>query len=469
MLYLVAVMVPIGFFAGPLYLTLVRVVLLLSVVPLTVMLFTGRFGRVMLPDIFFMLFLMWAVMAFGMHHPEDVIEHMGANGLEFWGGYMLGRGLIRTREQFITLCKALGVMVGLTLPLAMMESQTGTPIVLELIRSVPGLHTVADVRHELRMGLERSQVVFIHPILYGLFCSVAFSLTLVGLQGTLGDTRRWIVATVVAICAFLSLSSGAVLALLLQIFMLGWYLVFRKHEWKWTYVLILFILAYIAIDLLSNRTPVRVFMTYATFNPHTAYWRGLIFEWGIMNVVGSVENNIPPAPWIGIGQNDWVRPSFMYSGSFDNFWLLTAVTYGIPAFAFLSIGYGVTLFRVGFRNFKGDTQLESLRRAWVFTFAGLTFTLITVHIWATIYSFVFFMFGAGVWLLYAQPRREGEDGEVPEDTGPERASRYTRFPIIQRPDLQGASQQSASQENTGLRAADPRARHARQLERGNSA
>lgn len=427
-LYLLAVMLPIGFSAGPIYLTTTRLVLLISVVPLSVMLFLGRFDRVRTVDIFFLLFLMWTIFAYGMHHPESVVEHMGANGLEFWGGYVLGRCLIRTRQQFIALCKLLFLLVALTLPLALFESQTGTPIVLELIRSLPGVRTLADVHHELRMGLERSQVVFVHPIIYGLFCSVAFSLTFVGMKGMMSNTRRWISAIIVGLCTFLSLSSGAILALVLQLFMIIWFTRFREHTWKWTYLLILFIMAYIAIDLMSNRTPIRVFMTYATFNPGTAYWRGLIFDWGIMNIIGSVENNIPASPWIGIGHNDWVRPQFMVTNSVDNFWLLVPMTYGIPAFVFLVIGYGWTIFRVGYRDFKGDTELENLRRAWVFTFVGLTFTLITVHIWATIYSFVFFLFGAGVWFVTAAPIRD-EDA-LAEATGPEPEprSRYTRFP-----------------------------------------
>ena len=89
----------------------------------------------------------------------------------------------------------------------------------------------------------------------------------------------------------------------------------------------------------------------------------------------------------------------MYSGSMDNFWLVMAIRYGVPGFCFLAVGYIVVIARVMRRKFQGDTVLQNLRMAWVFTFLGLTFTLCTVHVWTNIYSFVFFMFGAGVWFI----------------------------------------------------------------------
>lgn len=434
--YLLMVMIPFAFFAGPIYLTGVRLVLLMAAPVLTVMLLSGRFGRIMAPDIFFLLYLCWVALSFGTNHPDRLIEHVGSTGVEFWGGYLLGRCFIRSREQFIALCKTLSLLAAALLPLALYESQTGNPIVIDMIRRIPGLRSEAIVTIEGRLGLERSQVIFAHPIHFGLFCSVAFSLTFVGLEGLISGTRRIVFSVVIGLCTFMALSSGALLALLLQVIIIGWYTVFRTHTRKWTYILILFVLMYIAIDLLSTRTPVRVFMTYATFNPHTAYWRGIIFEWGVMNIFGSEENNIPPAMWLGIGLNDWVRPHFMPSSSVDNFWLLTAMVYGMPGLVVLLAGYLSTMFRVGWRDFKGDLQLERMRRAWVFTFAGLTFTLITVHVWTTIFSFVFFMFGAGIWFLTTEPRRAGDaDGDsAPPDEPPARRVRYTRFPVTPKSD-----------------------------------
>ena len=147
-------------------------------------------------------------------------------------------------------------------------------------------------------------------------------------------------------------------------------------------------------------------MSYATFSAHNAYWRSLIFEWGMINLWGS--------PIFGIGLNDWVRPFFMHSSSIDNFWLLNAMQYGIPGFVLLGVGYLPALWWVGRRNFDADQRLFQLRRAWMLTFAGLTLTLCTVHVWTSIYSFVFFLFGAGMWFLTVDA---SSDQQNPDSVG----------------------------------------------------
>ena len=173
-------------------------------------------------------------------------------------------------------------------------------------------------------------------------------------------------------------------------------------------------------------------LSYATFSSHTAYWRGLIFKWGMVNVWAN--------PVFGLGLNDWVRPGYMmFIDSMDNFWLLIAVQQGIPGFLLLAAGVFPALLRVGLRDFDSDRLLWQLRRAWMFTFAGLTFTLCTVHVWTTTYSFAFFMFGAGMWLLNAVPGRDctGDAAQDEPDTAHPRtrepSAPYSRFSPNRRP------------------------------------
>jgi hypothetical protein len=192
--------------------------------------------------------------------------------------------------------------------------------------------------------------------------------------------------------------------MIMHIFFIVWGAIFLRTGKAWILLLILAAIAYVLIDLLSNRTPIRVFFSYATFSPHTAYWRGIIFDWGMRNVWAN--------PLFGLGLNDWVRPSFMSSGSMDNFWLVMAVRYGIPGFLTIAAGYAIAMWRVGRCDFSGDAAMILLRRAWMFTFLGLTFTLCTVHIWTSLYSYVFFLFGAGMWFITAQttPDPAGSSG-----------------------------------------------------------
>jgi len=92
-----------------------------------------------------------------------------------------------------------------------------------------------------------------------------------------------------------------------------------------------------------------------------------------------------------------------------------AVRYGIPGFLFVTLGYVLIVFHVMRRDFQGDMLLTQFRRAWVFTFLGLSFTLCTVHVWTAIYSFTFFLLGAGVWLIAVDPSDDDGDG-APTDT-----------------------------------------------------
>ncbi|MDR6267657.1 O-antigen ligase domain-containing protein [Roseobacter sp. N2S] len=432
LLYLLVIVLPIGFRVGPLYMTSLRLFLIAVIMPLIVRLLLGKYGKVLLIDVLFILHIVWATIALVVNSPDRVVENIGAAAIEFLGGYVVGRAYIRTPEAFGALCRTLMLIVLCSLPFILFETLTGRPLIIEIIRKIPGLTSYAVNHSTARLGLERVQLVFAHPIHYGLFCSVIFSLFYVGMWGQVGNARRVLSGMLIVACGFLALSSGVLLAILLQIGLIFWAWTFDGIKMRWWLLVGLFVMAYISIDLLSNRTPIKVFMSYATFSAHTAYWRGIIFDWGLANVIGSAEKGVIGSPLFGIGLNDWVRPHYMYSGSMDNFWLVMAVRYGLPGVAFIALGYVIGLARVMRRNFENDQVLVQFRRAWVFTFLGLSFTLSTVHVWTSIYSFIFFIFGAGIWLITAQPKNDsdivpivgGEKGDARQ-----RANRkYTRFP-----------------------------------------
>ncbi|MBP1804922.1 O-antigen ligase family protein [Rubellimicrobium aerolatum] len=443
-IYLLCVVIPIGLNAGPLVVTTLRGFLMVMVIPLTVMLFSKRFGKLFITDYLFLGHICWAALALHVNNPDKFVQQVGSVGVEFLGGYLIGRAYIRTPEAFIALCRWLCAIVLLTLPFDIFEARTGRPLLIEFIRRIPGVVTVEMVNADKRMGLERVQAVFAHPIHYGLFCSVAFSLSFVALQGLGSTAWRLLRSTLVALSGFLALSSGALLAMVLQFALIIWSTLLQSVRQRWWILVGLFALAYVVIDVTSTRSPIRVFMSYATFSAHNAYWRGIIFEWGMKNVWAN--------PWVGIGLNDWERPWYMFSGSMDNFWLVMAVRYGIPGFLMLAVGWAYGVAMVMRRNLEGDERLTLIRRAWVFTFLGLSFTLCTVHVWTNIYSFAMFMFGAGMWLITAEPRT-GEAGEgaappppglrqgrarqdapaIAPTQGPRPGPRHSRFPLAARP------------------------------------
>ena len=417
-IFLILVIIPASFNLGPFLLTPLRLYLIVMILPLMFGWIRGRFGRIIATDILFILHLVWASVALGINNPDKVIENIGSAGLEFLGGYMLTRAYVRNRADFMALCRFMGWLVVFTLPFALVESQTGHPVIIQLLDKIPGIRVPADVHHPPRLGLLRSQVMLVHPIHYGLFCSTAFALTFVGLRDSMSTHRRWATSGAVALCTLLSLSSGAFLALLLQFGLITWSIMIGRHGKSWLILLSIFSVCYVIVDTISNRSGIEVFLSYATLSPATAYWRTIIFEWGMKNVWAN--------PIFGIGLNDWVRPWFMYSGSMDNFWLVNAVRYGIPGFILLAAGYGLAIWQVGRQDFSSDRQLSNLRLAWMITFCGLTFTLCTVHVWTTLYSFVFFTFGSGIWFMDARPG-SGKDADIQASTPPKCGVSYSRI------------------------------------------
>ena len=416
-LYLVTLVTPVEVALGSIALMPMRVLLMIVFVPLMANLFSGKYGKLLAVDILFMLHIAWTIVAIAVNNPNRLIENVGSNVVEFLGGYLLARAHIRTPEQFQKLIIGLLILNAVLLPFSIPETLKGTAIIPKIVTSL-GFTSVKQVTYATRMGLHRVQNAFAHPIHYGLFCSVCFSFVLVGLKDRISLFWRIVGTGIVSAGIFLSLSSGALLSGLLQIGLLSWSFIFRNFQRKWLMLLGLFVLMYIAIDMLSNRSPSKVLMSYATFSAQTAYYRSIINDYGMRNVWAN--------PIFGLGLRSWFRPAYMITGSVDDFWLVMAMRYGIPGFLLLAAGYLAGIVKVGLRNFDGDARVSRLRLTWIITFAGLSFTLVTVHVWTAIFSFTFFLFGAGMWMADYSPNAAPQSGDADAAAGNARRLRYSR-------------------------------------------
>jgi hypothetical protein len=289
-----------------------------------------------------------------------------------------------------------------------------------LINDLPGVYSwgnYGDNEASRRLGLERAQVIFSHPIHYGLFCASLISLVVVGFRNLIPTPQRYALAFLVCVGAICSVSSGALVPMLIQFGLMFWAWVFRNVRSRWLILSGLATFCYVGIDLASNRTPIEVFLSYATFSSNTAFTRLYIFEWGMINVWKN--------PVVGIGMKDWERPYWL-TGSVDNFWLLTAMRYGIPAFFLLVSAYFFLVRAVMQRKFGSSGPVFQFRLAWIFMQVGLIVALCTVDIWATAMSYVFFLFGSGAWLTIFQTHAP-DDSETGIGIAGTAGLRYTRF------------------------------------------
>jgi len=411
--YLASLMVPAMVKLGPVAMSAPRLLLIIMIIPLVLDLFTGKLGKTYPIDYLFFVFIGWATLALAINNPDRAVEQFGSTSVEFLGGYLLGRAYIRSPQAFAGLIRAGFIIILIAIPFGMLEMKTGVAFWPSVFRKIPLFNAWPDVANPPRMGLERAQVFFSHPIHHGLFCSLFFSLIFVGLRDAVPIGKRIFMTGLVLFGTVMALSSAPLLSILLQIGLITWAYIFRNNPHRWWLLLGLFALMYVTIDLLSNRTPARVLMSYAVFSPQTAYYRAVINEWGFYNVRQN--------PIFGLGLRDWVRPGYMQRGSVDNFWLLTAMRYGVPGFLILAAGYADAVFRVGLAKTERGTQADNIRQAWTITMAGLSFVLYTVHVWTSIYSFIFFLVGAGLWLPAWAKAQAGAGGSAGRATAPDDA------------------------------------------------
>lgn len=203
--------------------------------------------------------------------------------------------------------------------------------------------------------------------------------------------RKYIGPGLASLGVFLSLSAGAFLALAVQITLAIWDRVTRGVSHRW-YIFGGLLLGWTLVSLLSNRTPIKVFLTYLTFNPGTAYNRLRVWEYGSAEAMRH--------PLLGIGFGDWERPAWMLSGSMDNFWLATTVRYGFPAFLSLA-GVLLALYVSMALSHKVTGETRRCRAAWMAMVAGLTMAGCTVHFWNALFCLFCFLLGSGVWIIAA--------------------------------------------------------------------
>lgn len=399
-----------------------RLMLLVVTVPLTVMLFTGRFGRVSAVDWLMMLYSGWLVVSVGMNNPSAVVQFAGSNVLEIFGGYLVGRAGIRNASDFQAFAKVLLIVIMVLFIPAIIETQTDRSMINEALRMM-GFSTIQSIPAAPRMGLERAQAVFAHPIQLGVFSSSVFAMVFIGLRQSLSLTKRIMGAGMVVICTICSVSSGALLPLVLQMGLIGWAIISRTLPKRWLILAGLVIVLYSIVEIASDRPALVAILARITFNAHNVYMRSSIFEYGIQNVWAN--------PLFGLGLRDWARPAWMHSSSVDNFWLLQAMRHGIPGFIFMVGACLVLLVQVGRRRFSQGSPLAMCQMAWMFAMISLTLTLCTVHIWGSLLTFALLLIASGHWLITAQ-EESAEDAQTAK-TEPTTGNTYSRFPTKDAP------------------------------------
>lgn len=380
---------------GGLRLTPYRIVLLWTFLP-TITGLGAVVGRLHLADRALIGFCGWALIALLLRDgPVRMVESGGIFLVESLGAYLLARRYVRSAADLLAVARLLFLAMVVLALVAIPESLTGERFVHDIAGGLFGNRPPMEV--EGRLGLERAYGPFDHPILYGTFCAAGFSLSRVASGAWPNPVKDLGRAGIVALAALASLSSGCIMAVLLQMGLASYSALLRGFAARWKLLSAVLISGYCLVSLVSDRSGLKAILWYVTLSRDTAAYRIMIWD--------HAGENISRHPLLGIGVENWVRPSWMPE-SVDSFWLVLTLNFGLPAVAMLVVGVVWLLFRAG--RAQGGLAERRLRSAWCMTFAALLFTGFTVHYWNNMFVLFFFLLGCGGWFADDRPGVEAE-------------------------------------------------------------
>jgi hypothetical protein len=342
-------------------------------------------GRPPLFDLLYFLFVMWTFVAILLNRgPGAGLERGGQFFLEFGVVYMLARASIIRKEQASTLIKILFYIICVILFFAVIEAAIYRgPLIARLVDKIVGIPVNYEIREGFfRLGLYRARTFFGHAIIMGVFVGACFSLIVLSSRNIGSKIFR---GSIVFICTFLSLSSGPLLAVLIQIICLFIYYCSEKLNVNFNTILTGLFLWMVAMETFTGRGVVGT-VELLVLDPQNYHYRVLIWNQGIDDVLRN--------PFFGFREETWTRLHWM-KPSIDNFWLLQSMRGGIPSTLFL-LGSMLLLARtMVHQTFDKDIdpEIAALRRGCLFMLLAFFLCGAAVHFFDKVQPFFALMLG----------------------------------------------------------------------------
>jgi hypothetical protein len=246
---------------------------------------------------------------------------------------------------------------------------------------------------EQRYGLYRAQAAFREHILFGLYCSMVFALSVLIAPQNMSLSRNFYGACLVLCVAGVlsSMSSGPWLSMALCIMCLLYAWFTRNVRGRWKLLIGLVASVFLLLNICSNRGPIVLAIDYLTLDSSTGHFRLEMWD----AVIAILHDN-----WLlGWGWGaDWPRPAWYITSSIDSFYAVWFVRSGV--FAVLAIlGFiFYSWFKIGaLSGWRYPIAREAL--GWQICTICLFVSALTVDIFGTMIFAVYFMFGAGQVLV----------------------------------------------------------------------
>ncbi|MGB3246682.1 MAG: hypothetical protein WBB25_19265 [Sulfitobacter sp.] len=417
MFFVIALLVPIQIYLGGIRLSFYRVVLLLAIVPIAMRLISTNPIRLRLVDILIILFGLTG--AFSLFMTDASVSAVGIFTLESLGPYFLARAFIRNSQQFSAMVRVLTTCIIVTIPFALYENVTRNPIILTVLGKV--LPVLPNVPHEQRLGFDRAQVTFDHPILYGVFCALGFALAIYAVRPGPPPRLSILSGALVGFAAFLSLSSGAMVPVGLQGILILYDRILSGFRQRWILLAASFVTIYALVESLSNRSMAQIAIPFLALNPGTAWTRLNVNEWAMSGIMAH--------PWFGFGFTmTWPTQFWIVTTSIDNFWLALAFRHGLPTMLLLLAAVACLLLSMIFTR-QTDPFVNACRTGFVITMVAICVAVITVHFWNSVYCAFLFLLGSGAWMTEEQVESSDNTTKTDPPFSARQTVRYSRnFP-----------------------------------------
>lgn len=392
-IFMCSMLIPAEFKVGPIRLTPYTALLLVFILPMAG-LFTrqvaeGR-NRFVLLDALILAHVFMSAAAIIYNNGLPRLVFVVNNSVTLLGGYLIGRVLIRRAGDYELYFRWFFYGLLFWLPFALLELLTRQMLISQILSHFANVLPRAG--NSPRLGLNRVQAFMEHAITYGLLCSVGVANSYYILRDApiakrLGRTGFF------AFMTFISLSSAPNIAQGMQFMLIAWDRMLGALRHKWVLLVIVATVTVATIQLAAPHGIVGLVIDNLAFDSSTGWGRTEIFEYGSAEVLRH--------PVFGIGLGDgWIRPWYR-KPSVDNFWLMTALRYGLVAAVLLVIGIlahlAIILTRTGL-----DPKYTEYRKGYVIAWMGMIFVLATVHIWGSAPVFIMAYLGAGT-IFYTSP------------------------------------------------------------------
>ncbi|WP_298174547.1 hypothetical protein [Novosphingobium sp.] len=369
--------------------------ILICMLPGIVSAYMSRKVRATFADLVVLTTIVWIFLSLSITIGlEKAIANGGASLLDVGVSYFAARCTITSTQRARVLLVRLGPAFLLAGMCVIFETLSGQYLLQPFMAKMLGVNLQSALFASVndRLGLIRGTGPFSHPILGGLQLASILPLFLLA---KIKFAPRMI-GIMAAACSLGTVSSSAVIALFLAGGLVGYeYLGAQLNFLRWRTLVVGTALIATGLQLMTQGGIVGIVVNFMTLDKWTAYYRTLVWKYGVMNVAMH--------PLFGLGSQDWLRPAWM-PGSIDNYWLYIAMSYGVPE-ALLRISLPVIVaFTAGWGMAALNRSDRRVLLSYSITIIILTLMAFTVSYWGITQAWYYFLIGTTLSLAQAGHR-----------------------------------------------------------------